>query len=702
MDHPLSPRMLIAYRERCLAVFVGAAMLTLAGSAARAQGTSDTKPPSLEGFSFTPSGVDVSASQQTVTVTAHVTDDLSGTTSVGVFFRSPTNAQQLQVGLTRVSGTGLDGMWSGTLVVPQFSEVGSWTVSFVQVFDAAANVSNILTAVIASRGFPTQLVVVSSQDTQPPTATAILATPSAVDVSASDQTVTIDIQATDNASGVAFSPCTNSQNFNAFAVVLRSPSGAQNRFLAPFPFVLVSGTRVSGVWRSSFVMPRYSESGTWRISSIDFHDCAGNTRFMNETQLNTAGLQIALNVTASQSDLQGPTLKSLAFLPLTINTSTGNQVVKVRFGISDNLAGVQFSPTAPQLSFLEAGIEFRSPSGVQRQVAWGFSQFNLVSGTALDGIWETDIFFPQFSEDGPWNVDFFTLKDRTRNLTNFTAAQLTAAGFPSSLQVIKPSLIPDGTVGRSGGEVTDGTFGDRAKVFFPVGALTQPTQVAIDVLEKPIEVPTPTGYTGTGTLFVNIHLTPEPTFPLGPPGLTVVLPLANPMIDGTQLKLYRISPDSGKLEPAINVFGKQVTGFVDADGLSATFQGISRLSTVVGLIPEALSVGVDIKPGDSPNTINLKSRGVLPVAILSTSTFDASTVAPETVVLAGAHVRLKGNGDPAISLEDVNGDGLLDLILQFDTQSLEITSSDTQANLTGRTRDGLKIVGHDEIKIVPK
>jgi hypothetical protein len=263
-------------------------------------------------------------------------------------------------------------------------------------------------------------------------------------------------------------------------------------------------------------------------------------------------------------------------------------------------------------------------------------------------------------------------------------------------------LVSDGKVGAAGGSVSDETFGDRASVFFPVGALTQPTDVAIDVLEKPLDVPTPTGFTGTGTLYVNIHLTPQPNFPLAPPGLTVVLPVTNPLVAGTQLKLYRINPETGFAEAAVNVFGGDVLGFVGADGLSATFTGIRSLSTVVGFIPEAINVGVDIKPGDSPNTINLKSRGVLPVAILSTSKFDASNIAPETVLLAGASPRLKGNGQPAVSFEDVNGDGLLDLILQFDTQSLEITSSDTQASLTGRTKDGLRIVGHDEIKIVPQ
>jgi hypothetical protein len=678
-----------------------AALLLLTTATPMSAQTSDGKPPSLEAFSINPTTVDVSGGPQTINFAARITDDLSGASSVLITFRSPTTGQFLQQFIPRVSGNGLDGMWAGSLVLPQFSEGGIWTVTSVQVFDLAGNTSSISTSVMVSRGFPTQVLVVSNPDTHLPTLTGVAVSPSNLDVSSSDQTVTVDIQATDDISGVAFSPCTQSQNFNFFAVILRSPSGAQNRYMAPFPFALVAGNRLSGTWRGSFTMPRYSEAGKWVISSITFHDCAGNTRFVTETQLGTAGLQVALNVGASQSDLQGPTLTSLNFLPITVNTSTGNQPVKVRFGITDNLAGTQFSPTTSQLSFGESGIEFRSPSGAQVQAAWAFTPFTLVSGTPLNGVWESTITFPRFSEEGTWTVDFFTIKDRTRNLTNFTAAGLSAAGFPSTIEVIKPSLIPDGTIGSGGGQVSDQTFGDRATVFFPPGALSTSTQVAIDVLAKPLDLPNPTGFTGPGTLFVNIHLTPEPNFPLAAPGLTLVLPLTNPMVSGTQMKLYRVDPATGQLVPAISVFGKEVVGFVDADGLSATFQGISRLSTVVGLIPEALNVGVDIKPGDSPNTINLKSKGVLPVAILSTDTFDATTVSPETVRLAGASVRLKGNGQPAFSFEDVNGDGRLDIVLQFDTQSLEITSTDTQANLTGRTKDGLRIVGHDDLRIVP-
>ena len=49
--------------------------------------------------------------------------------------------------------------------------------------------------------------------------------------------------------------------------------------------------------------------------------------------------------------------------------------------------------------------------------------------------------------------------------------------------------------------------------------------------------------------------------------------------------------------------------------------------------PPVVEVEIDIKPGSDPNSINLKSKGVVPVAVLTTDDFDASDVDPDTVTL---------------------------------------------------------------------
>jgi photosystem II stability/assembly factor-like uncharacterized protein len=113
------------------------------------------------------------------------------------------------------------------------------------------------------------------------------------------------------------------------------------------------------------------------------------------------------------------------------------------------------------------------------------------------------------------------------------------------------------------------------------------------------------------------------------------------------------------------------------------------------------TVAIDIKPGTYPNTINLGSGGTVPVAILSSESFDATTIDPLTVTLAGANVRLKGKGTPMSSFEDINKDGRLDILVHVETEALELTDTSTEAVLEGKTFSGRRIKGTDTVKVVP-
>lgn len=122
--------------------------------------------------------------------------------------------------------------------------------------------------------------------------------------------------------------------------------------------------------------------------------------------------------------------------------------------------------------------------------------------------------------------------------------------------------------------------------------------------------------------------------------------------------------------------------------------------------PPVLTVGIDIKPGSYPNSINLGSNGVVPVAILSSETFDATQVDPETVILAGSGVAMRGKGNKYLAHEeDINDDGLLDLVCQVETENLDPGQfQDGYAILTGNLLEefgGTPIEGSDEITIVP-
>lgn len=140
---------------------------------------------------------------------------------------------------------------------------------------------------------------------------------------------------------------------------------------------------------------------------------------------------------------------------------------------------------------------------------------------------------------------------------------------------------------------------------------------------------------------------------------------------------------------------------VTAGAFDATFNGGLDVFMVKLDLADYLTVAIDIKPGSFPNSINLGASGTVPVAIFSTTSFDATTVNPTTITLASAPVKLKGQGIPMASFQDVNGDGLMDLVVHVSTQALQLSQTDTQATLNGQTFDGMPISGSDLVRVVP-
>jgi hypothetical protein len=115
-----------------------------------------------------------------------------------------------------------------------------------------------------------------------------------------------------------------------------------------------------------------------------------------------------------------------------------------------------------------------------------------------------------------------------------------------------------------------------------------------------------------------------------------------------------------------------------------------------------LSISIEIKPpAAAPVPMNLRSAGVVPVAILSTTTFDATQVDPATVTLAAAEVQMIGKSDKySCSAEDVNADGLNDLVCQVSTAQFLIQPGQSTAVLHAKTISGQEIQGQETITIV--
>lgn len=112
-----------------------------------------------------------------------------------------------------------------------------------------------------------------------------------------------------------------------------------------------------------------------------------------------------------------------------------------------------------------------------------------------------------------------------------------------------------------------------------------------------------------------------------------------------------------------------------------------------------LTIDIDIKPGSDANTINTSSRGVIPVAILGSNTFDVFDVDVATLAFRPAGVT---GAVPVHTigghLKDVNDDGFTDLLSHDRTQEAGVAAGDAEACVVGETFDGIQFEGCDDIR----
>ncbi len=139
-------------------------------------------------------------------------------------------------------------------------------------------------------------------------------------------------------------------------------------------------------------------------------------------------------------------------------------------------------------------------------------------------------------------------------------------------------------------------------------------------------------------------------------------------------------------------------------GLKGSYLDRGVSGTTLGPV-NFISVNISIKPPAAPPApINPGDRGTTPVAILGSSTFDVSTVDISSVLFGPGDATVFGPGSPSSNgkadFEDVNNDGIPDLVLHFRSQQIAVQCTDTSLLLTGKTKDGTPIRGSEGIQVV--
>ena len=178
------------------------------------------------------------------------------------------------------------------------------------------------------------------------------------------------------------------------------------------------------------------------------------------------------------------------------------------------------------------------------------------------------------------------------------------------------------------------------------------------------------------------------------------------LFDGLTGELLRIIADPDPDDPGtphreFDHFGTAVAAFGNRILIGAMYDDTETIRNEgAAYLYARENVRIDVKPGSFPNSINLGSKGKVAVAIFGSPSIDAAAIDPLSVTLAGAQVARRGNGTLQVSLEDLDGDGFLDLVGHVPTQALKLTATSTRADVRGRLVDGTPILGRDSVRVI--
>ncbi len=173
---------------------------------------------------------------------------------------------------------------------------------------------------------------------------------------------------------------------------------------------------------------------------------------------------------------------------------------------------------------------------------------------------------------------------------------------------------------------------------------------------------------------------------------------------------------------AIRYWDESIAGWADITGatrakdytLEYLTEGDLAGYTMLTVAEPVVPISLDIKPGSCPNPVNVKSKGMLPVAILGTEEFEVSTIDAASIFLNGVPAIRSSYEDVAGPVADPNkcectteaGDGFDDLVLKFKTQDIVETLGEVNTGdiltlpLTGVLNNGTSIEGADCVVIV--
>jgi len=124
---------------------------------------------------------------------------------------------------------------------------------------------------------------------------------------------------------------------------------------------------------------------------------------------------------------------------------------------------------------------------------------------------------------------------------------------------------------------------------------------------------------------------------------------------------------------------------------SGGLPGSAQITVTITEVPRVVSI--DVLPGDSANVVLPNKAGNLPVAVLSSADFDASTVDPDSLRFGLGEATRTGD----VEISDVDGQFGNDTTVRFPVQDSGIFCNDTEVSMYGETLAGSPITGTGSI-----
>ena len=334
--------------------------------------------------------------------------------------------------LCRISGTPNDGIYEGSVLVKRYTPRTTFKLDTFLAWDDAGN-RNRTTTLSASfkqtslgDGVGPQLI---SAAFCVPDGNGACVTGATFDTSSGSQLIKLRARVKDSGSGlgeqldltIATLPLTGSSAGRGLGVSVPATGNA----------VRISGDAKDGIYEQTYYVPKYFPKSSIYLIRFIAKDLAGNVTQWGKDAYGTVLKSKKLRVSVKQigaGDATPATLSSLSFSPISVDVSSAEAVVEVRFRWVDakplfpNRDDGSYDQTAVTGCISDSGgnVQFcfdgnYVPEVCPAELPAQDLSFCRVSGTATDGIYRTTLVIPQNARKGVLRLAWLLITDAVGN-----------------------------------------------------------------------------------------------------------------------------------------------------------------------------------------------------------------------------------------------------------------------------------------------